>query len=317
MDKSYRNNFTDPKVIEKIKNIESSKQYQIKLDEIKKSMMAKVHNPFKMGCFTFIAFIFIGPLFGRMGIIIFILIAIFLIKKYIEDKHSLGFDYANSFLLPVLKEILPNTYINYYGGMDEKVYKRLIPKSTKFYSNCHIVFGDEYKSEFSNLTTSHIEKDKDDREYRVIDFMGQVLKADISTNVNGHIRIVPTVNKPIFGKKRHYQYGDKEKCEKDIEVESISFNEDYSIFSTDDFYTRLLLRPDIIEILYRWSKDMMISLYMNNESIALSFSTDCHLFPQPRTKEEVSDLSLSGEYEKIRIKLKDFYSLLDMVCEDL
>lgn len=317
MRKNHRHNFTNPEVVQKIKDLENSKESQVRLNEIKQSMMGKVHNPFKMGCITLIAFILIGPFFGRLGIVIFIIISIYLIKKYIDDTHSLNLDYANSFLLPVLKEILPDTYINYYDGIDDSVFKKLIPISTMFYKNCHIVFGDEYKSEFSNMTASHKEKDEDENIYTVNDFKGQVLMANIETKVSGHIRIVPTVEKSLFGKKRHYQYGNIREDEESIEVESISFNEDYSIFSTDNFYTRLLLRPDIIEILYRWSKDMMISLYMNNKFIALSFYTDHHLFPAPRTKEEVSDLSLSGEYEKIRLKLKDFYSLLDMVCEDL
>ena len=52
---------------------------------------------------------------------------------------------------------------------------------------------------------------------------------------------------------------------------------------------------------------------MNEEYISIAFKSNEYIFEIPTTKTGVDDLSLSSEYEKVREKLVDFYSLIDIV----
>ena len=147
--------------------------------------------------------------------------------------------------------------------------------------------------------------------------MGQILVSNLKTNIDGHIRIVPVVDKNLFGYKKYGIYNKKHKDEEEIETEYIDFNETYSIFSTDEFYTRLVLNPNIMEILNKWKDKMRVSIYMNEKYISISFESNENLFYLPSTKTEIDELSLAGEYEKVSEKLADFYGLIDIISEKL
>lgn len=54
---------------------------------------------------------------------------------------------------------------------------------------------------------------------------------------------------------------------------------------------------------------------MDENSISILYQSDKYLFPAPITEEEIDDLSLAGEYEKVRDQLADFYSLIDIIGE--
>ena len=58
---------------------------------------------------------------------------------------------------------------------------------------------------------------------------------------------------------------------------------------------------------------MNVVVYMNEEYISIAFKSNEYIFKTPITKAGVDNLSLSSEYEKVRKKLVDFYSLIDLV----
>lgn len=239
-------------------------------------------------------------------------------SKYSKQRRNeLAKSYIDNFLLPVLKEILPDTTIDYSKKIDLKVMKRLVPDSQYYFGNCHIVFGDDYKTEFSNMQAFTETEDSEGHTRQTIDFCGQVLMAKFDTKINGHIRVVPIKKGKVLGFRNHGNYGKKTKIEKEIETESLEFNNSYAIYSTDDFYTRLILDPKIIELLNDWKEKMKVCLYMNEQYISVSFESNEFLFTLPQTKKQVDELSLSAEYEKVREKLSGFYSLIDIIGEKL
>lgn len=220
-------------------------------------------------------------------------------------------------MLPILENILPNTKINYFEGIKYEIIKNIFSDFEKYYSNCHIIFGDDYKTEFSNLQIFHYVENSEGNNRKVYDYMGQILVSNLKTNIDGHIRIVPVVDKNLFGYKKYGIYNKRHKDEEEIETEYIDFNETYSIFSTDEFYTRLVLNPNIMEILNKWKDKMRVSIYMNEKYISISFESNENLFYLPSTKTEIDELSLAGEYEKVSEKLADFYGLIDIISEKL
>lgn len=315
--KKYRDKFTNPEIVKRIEQIENSPQMQSKLHSVKNGMKNNIINPFV---------IVIGAIFGfialraMLDIYSFLVIAalVYFWKKYSKQRRNeLANSYIDNFLLPVLNEILPDTTIDYFKKIDLKVMKRLVPDSQYYFGNCHIVFGDDYKTEFSNMEAFTETEDSEGHTRQTIDFCGQVLMAKFDTKINGHIRVVPIKKSKVLGVRNHGNYGKKTKIEKEIETESIEFNNSYAIYSTDDFYTRLILDPKIIELLNDWKEKMKVCLYMNEQYISVSFESNAFLFTLPQTKKQVDELSLSAEYEKVREKLSGFYSLIDIIGEKL
>lgn len=317
MRKKYRDKFTNPEIVKRIEQIENSPQMQSKLHSVKNGMKNNIINPFV---------IVIGAIFGfialraMLDIYSFLVIAalVYFWKKYSKQRRNeLANSYIDNFLLPVLNEILPDTTIDYFKKIDLKVMKRLVPDSQYYFGNCHIVFGDDYKTEFSNMEAFTETEDSEGHTRQTIDFCGQVLMAKFDTKINGHIRVVPIKKSKVLGLRNHGNYGKKTKIEKEIETESIEFNNSYAIYSTDDFYTRLILDPKIIELLNDWKEKMRVCLYMNEQYISVSFESNAFLFALPQTKKQIDELSLSTEYEKVREKLSGFYSLIDIIGEKL
>ena len=313
-----RARFTDPSIKDKIKTMENSKEVQDRLASVKEEMKSRTFSilnyrwVFMIGIFIFF-FLITDFEYKVIFNLVIIFGAWFLSSFFRKNREQNENAYVDNFLLPVLKEIFPETEIDYSKGLKIKVLENFLPNQEGFYGNCHIRFGDEFRTEFSNFLAYHYTTDSDGDTRKVTDFVGQGLFIKMPTNINGHIRIVPTTRKSVFGNKKHGIYGKRRKDEMEIETESIDFNESYSIFSTDDFYTRLILDPKIIDLLNSWEDRMDVVVYMNEEYISIAFKSNEYIFEIPTTKQGVDDLSLSSEYEKVREKLVDFYSLIDIV----
>lgn len=316
MRKKYRDKFTNPEIVKRIEQIENSPQMQSKLHSVKNGMKDNIINPFLV-IGAMVGFIALRAMLGIYSILVMAALVYFWNKYSKQRRTELATSYTDNFLLPVLNEILPDTTIDYSKKVDVKVMQRLVPNSEYYFGNCHIVFGDDYKTEFSNMQAYTETEDSEGHTRQTIDFCGQVLMAKFDTKINGHIRVVPIKKGKVLGFRNHGSYGRKTKIEKEIETESIEFNNSYAIYSTDDFYTRLILDPKIIELLNDWKEKMRVCLYMNEQYISVSFESNEFLFTLPQTKKQVDELSLSAEYEKVREKLSGFYSLIDIIGEKL
>ncbi|MDU7165053.1 DUF3137 domain-containing protein [Finegoldia magna] len=316
MRKKYRDKFTNPEIVKRIEQIENSPQMQSKLHSVKNGMKDNIINPFLV-IGAMVGFIALRAMLGIYSILVMAALVYFWNKYSKQRRTELATSYTDNFLLPVLNEILPDTTIDYSKKIDLKAMKRLVPDSQYYFGNCHIVFGDDYKTEFSNMQAYTETEDSEGHTRQTIDFCGQVLMAKFDTKINGHIRVVPVKKGKVLGSRNHGSYGRKTKIEKEIETESIEFNNSYAIYSTDDFYTRLILDPKIIELLNDWKEKMRVCLYMNEQYISVSFESNAFLFALPQTKKQVDELSLSTEYEKVREKLSGFYSLIDIIGEKL
>ena len=111
-------------------------------------------------------------------------------------------------------------------------------------------------------------------------------------------------------------YGRKTKEESEVQTESIEFNNSYSIFSTDDFYTKLVLDPSFIEILNNLQKRMRVCLYLDGEHIIAAFDSGWYLFGAPG-ESGVENLSLIREYERFRDVLAEYYEIINLIREKL
>lgn len=317
-----REKFIDPSIITKIKEIEDSVAYKEKIDSLKPKMKERSSKLLKLlGLGIIVSFLLIRPL-GYFAAVLFIAYASYLYKLYKENLALNNKDYVENFLLPTLKLIFPNCTIEYNGGINKNLISKTRPFSSRFYTSCHIYFNDENMMEFCNLNSCHMERRKNSKgktrtSYdEVSDFYGQVFMAKLSSNIEGNIRILPTVSKTLFANKNHGYYGDKGRGESCIRTESIVFDEAYTIYATDQLFTKIILDPKIIEILNFWSKKMKLAIYIEHDTILAFFESHEFIFNTPMLKSDINKLSISNEYEKIRKKLYDFYNLIDIICEN-
>lgn len=191
MRKKYRDKFTNPEIVKRIEQIENSPQMQSKLLLVKNGMKNNIINPFVIVIGAIFVFIALRAMLDIYSILVMAAIVYFWSKYSKQRRNELAKSYIDNFLLPVLKEILPDTTIDYSKKIDLKVMKRLVPDSQYYFGNCHIVFGDDYKTEFSNMQAFTETEDSEGHTRQIIDFCGQVLMAKFDTKINGHIRVVP------------------------------------------------------------------------------------------------------------------------------
>lgn len=119
-----------------------------------------------------------------------------------------------------------------------------------------------------------------------------------------------------MGQKLNGYYGKKTKEESEVQTESIEFNDSYSVFSTDDFYTKLVLDPSFIELMNNLQKRMRVCLYLDSERIVAAFDSGRYLFGAPG-KSGIENLSLTREYAKFRDILAEYYEIINVIREKL
>ena len=249
-------------------------------------------------------------------LIVGVFVVCFAGKFFVNNKVDVDALYADNVLTPILNVILPGTVLNNSEGIDSSIFDNLLPISSRYYSSKHIIFGDEFKTEFSNMQAIHFSRSESGKSVKKTDFIGQVLLINSKTNINGHIRIVPVTGKNFMGQKLNGYYGKKTKEESEVQTESIEFNDSYSVFSTDDFYTKLVLDPSFIELMNNLQKRMRVCLYLDSERIVAAFDSGRYLFGAPG-KSGIENLSLTREYAKFRDILAEYYEIINVIREKL
>ncbi|WP_122819373.1 DUF3137 domain-containing protein [Varibaculum vaginae] len=315
MTEKHQNVFTDPETAKKIAQLENSPEMQNRLQQVKADMKTKTFNPLSVR-FIVMVILVMSLLRTTYYPLLFVAIAWWVFTNP-NDKNQTDLDesYVNNFLSPLLQTVFPGTTLNYLEGFDRGFYDCILPKSHRCSSSCHITFADKYKTEFTNMQSWHYERHNTKKSIKVTDFYGQVFLVRLPTKVKGRLRIVPVIGKRWGNSKAHGRYGDREKDEVEIQTESLEFNDAYSIFSTDEFYARLILDPNVITILNNWAQKMPISLYVAGEYIVLGFDSGRWLFSTPTSRKAIEDISIANEYEKVRKLLADFYDLIDIFIE--
>lgn len=310
--------FMDKEVLTRIEEIENSPEQQATLQRIKTEMVSGTERQNK-------AILLAIPLFIGLSIVVrdsvILLLAGFVFFYYWNKQNAIvkrknTASYVDNFLLPVLREVLPNVEIDYWGGIDPRVFEDVTPKTETHSASCHIQFNDDYRTEFCNLWSYSTYTDSDGDTHTQDDFRGQVLRAQYETGLRGHIRIVPT-KMGLFRREKQRGYDKTRKGETKIETEDIRFNETFNVYCTDEVSSRALLNPYLLRALVEYRETYPVSLTMDENSVTLSFYSDTFVLRRPEKKQEIEELTLSGEYKKVQTQLGKFYTLLDTVNSQL
>lgn len=245
MNVKYGSVFTNPEVLNRLAQIEQSPQIQGKLSALKEGVKNNSFDPIRLIPIIPVVMV-LGTLYNYFPnidysrykyylLIVGVFVVCFAGKFFVNNKVDVDALYADNVLTPILNVILPGTVLNNSEGIDSSIFDNLLPISSRYYSSKHIIFGDEFKTEFSNMQAIHFSRSESGKSVKKTDFIGQVLLINSKTNINGHIRIVPVTGKNFMGQKLNGYYGKKTKEESEVQTESIEFNDSYSVFSKTIF----------------------------------------------------------------------------------
>ena len=245
----------------------------------------------------------------RAVIIILPALVFYYLPQYNKRKALFGDNvrsndeiYINDFLCPILKEVFPQAELTLTANYSMDALQVVSPRSTKFNLFNQLSFHDERNLTVANLyghhTETRYETDSNGHtrtvQEEVTDFVGQLFSLKAPSPFPGHMRVVPTKKSFFFKREVKGAYPGPGKNEVQIETEDIQNNENYNIYCTDEFAARKFLKPKVLD----WF-DKQIA----QNAMCVYLYTNRYIFPTPRKKQAVENLSLAAEYQKLCMEI--------------
>ena len=219
--------------------------------------------------------------------------------------------YINDFLCPILKEVFPQAELTLTANYAMDALQVVSPRSTKFNLFNQLSFHDESNLTVANLYAHHTETryETDSNGHtrtvqeEVTDFVGQLFSLTAPSPFPGHMRVVPTKKSLFFKREVKGAYPGPGKNEVQIETEDIQNNENYNIYCTDEFAARKFLKPKVLDWFDRQIAQNAMCVYLVEDRLYISLYTNRYIFPTPRKKQAVENLSLAAEYQKLCMEI--------------
>lgn len=219
--------------------------------------------------------------------------------------------YINDFLCPILKEVFPQAELTFTANYAMDALQVVSPRSTKFNLFNQLSFHDERNLTVANLyghhTETRYETDSNGHtrtvQEEVTDFVGQLFSLKAPSPFPGHMRVVPTKKSFFFKREVKGAYPGPGKNEVQIETEDIQNNENYNIYCTDEFAARKFLKPKVLDWFDKQIAQNAMCVYLVEDRLYISLYTNRYIFPTPRKKQAVENLSLAAEYQKLCMEI--------------
>ena len=318
-DQNSPNNKWSQETFQRISELEKLEQYQAKLLIMKEQMKNNLHwrnATILGGILAFLSFLLVR---WRAAIVIILLVVVFYYLPAYKKRKALFRDqvrsndeiYITDFLCPILKEVFPQAELTLTANYPMNVLQVISPRSTKFDLFNQLSFHDEKKLVVANLYAYHIEtrtkRDSSGQTHtvreEVEDFAGQIFSLKAPISFPGHLRIVPTKKSFFFKREVKGAYPGPGKNEVQIETEDIQNNENYNIYCTDEFAARKFLKPKVLDWFDKQIAQNAMCVYLVEDRLYISLYTNRYIFPTPRKKQAVENLSLAAEYQKLCMEI--------------
>lgn len=317
-DQNSPNNKWSQETFQRISELEGSKQFQDKLLLMKEQMTSNLQWKTATIVGMLLAMFFFA-LFKLKAIIPILLgIVFYYWPQYMKRKTLFGDRictndeiYINDFLCPILKEVFPQAELTLTANYPMNVLQVISPRSTKFDLFNQLSFHDEKNLVVANLYAYHIETrtkrdsngDTHTENVEVEDFSGQIFSLKSPISFPGHLRVVPTKKSFFFKREVKGAYPGPGKNEVQIETEDIQNNENYNIYCTDEFAARKFLKPKVLDWFDKQIAQNAMCVYLVEDRLYISLYTNRYIFPTPRKKQAVENLSLAAEYQKLCMEI--------------
>ena len=272
---------------QRISELENSKEYQDRLFLMKEQMKSNLH---------WRAVTILGIILAILSFLLFRLRAVIIILP---------------FLCPILKEVFPQAELTLTANYAMDALQVVSPRSTKFNLFNQLSFHDESNLTVANLYAHHTETryETDSNGHtrtvqeEVTDFVGQLFSLKAPSPFPGHMRVVPTKKSLFFKREVKGAYPGPGKNEVQIETEDIQNNENYNIYCTDEFAARKFLKPKVLDWFDKQIAQNAMCVYLVEDRLYISLYTNRYIFPTPRKKQAVENLSLAAEYQKLCMEI--------------
>lgn len=303
---------------QRISELENSKEYQDRLFLMKEQMKSNLHWRAVTILGIILAVLSFLLLRFRAVIIILPALVFYYLPQYNKRKALFGDNvrsndeiYINDFLCPILKEVFPQAELTLTANYAMDALQVVSPRSTKFNHFNQLSFHDERNLTVANLyghhTETRYETDSNGHtrtvQEEVTDFVGQLFSLKAPSPFPGHMRVVPTKKSFFFKREVKGAYPGPGKNEVQIETEDIQNNENYNIYCTDEFAARKFLKPKVLDWFDKQIAQNAMCVYLVEDRLYISLYTNRYIFPTPRKKQAVENLSLAAEYQKLCMEI--------------
>ena len=297
---------------QRISELENSKEYQDRLFLMKEQMKSNLHWRAVTILGIILAVLSFLLLRFRAVIIILPALVFYYLPQYNKRKALFGDNvrsndeiYINDFLCPILKEVFPQAELTLTANYAMDALQVVSPRSTKFNLFNQLSFHDERNLTVANLYGHHTETryETDSNGHTRTDFVGQLFSLKAPSPFPGHMRVVPTKKSFFFKREVKGAYPGPGKNEVQIETEDIQNNENYNIYCTDEFAARKFLKPKVLDWFDRQIAQNAMCVYLVEDRLYISLYTNRYIFPTPRKKQDVENLSLAAEYQKLCMEI--------------
>ena len=295
--------------LKKIEAMESSAEFQMKLQGLRKKMLGLrrvIFIPFIVMMFLHLLFMTgVGGFMLSSVLVTLLPLGFFIVWRmtgmFSGRNKGLQEVYGKELLEPLLRNFYPDLTVEKQGIALEEV-KKFTPKSQKYIQDTFLCFHDDRDLRMGNLESFHRTSGKNPMD--LFDFVGQLYCMKSPVAIQGEVRIVPTDRSIIFKNEVQIRYPGCRKGEKKLDTEDIQHNEHFDIYSTDEFGARRFLTPEVLRTFSEKFAGKELSLYIKGDLLYIAIYSGQHMFKAPDNKEEIKSLSFTEEYKKLRSSLE-------------
>lgn len=230
----------------------------------------------------------------------FIMVAgcVLILRKFLKVSKGLGEKYDEDIVLKAVQEVLPGAVCNPKGCVDiGKLYEYgVVPKYQEAYGSYLIT----YEKDGQKCQISNIRLQKEVNSQTVTVFEGQAYILNYKSNLEGYVRIMPTV---ISSTGKEHLKGFK-KLQKDketkVETENRVFNDNFEVYTNNEHTAFYVLTPYVMEqlmMMKRYYKNLGVAVSGNQIMIAVD--TKEYLFAMPTNFKEVNNMSVENSKQEL------------------
>ncbi|WP_026651144.1 DUF3137 domain-containing protein [Butyrivibrio proteoclasticus] len=205
-------------------------------------------------------------------------IGVLLLFIGLKIKNSAMDEYGKTIVEPMARQVFPNaefTYNEKYITLDSYFDLGLITRDDDEYVTNHLVSNDEHELENFSLLCEHTDTDSDGNSSTVVTFRGTVVKYKTPTNIQGVVRVIASkpLNLLVVKKETTFVRKNTPITPEKIETGSVTFDENFEVFASDQHTGFYVLNAYVIEKLQAFrAKYGTFALTITADTLYVSFN---------------------------------------------
>lgn len=221
-----------------------------------------------------------------------------ILRKYLQLNNGLKEKYDQDIVMNAVHQILPGALCEPQNHINTwKLYEYgVVPKHQEAYGSYLITY--EKNGQMCQISNIRLTKTVNSETVKV--FEGQAYILNYKSELEGYVRIMPTVMNNAGAERLKGFLGLQKDKETRVETENRSFNDNFEVYTNNEHTAFYVLTPYVMEQL------MMMKRYYKNFGVAVSgnqimiaVDTDYYLFGMPTNFKDVNHMSVENSKQEL------------------